>query len=55
LIKIAEEIQSIVVQIDLGVVLEPLVEKLQELRDALEAGLRRAEGAFNGMVRAIPV
>ena len=41
--------------VDLTVVLEPIVERLDELRDQLEAGLGRTEVAFDEMLAAIPL
>ena len=55
LLEVFEKIQKILLDIDIGVVLEPLAERLEKLRDELEAGLRRTEEAFNGMLKAIPV
>lgn len=51
---IFERIQEMLGQIDVGAVLGPLIAKLDELRNGLEAALRRTEGAFNGMLQAIP-
>ncbi len=55
LVAIFEDIQKLLAEIDVGVVLEPLAARLQQLRDALEEALTRTEGAFNGMLKAIPV
>jgi hypothetical protein len=50
-----KDIQGLLEGIDIGVVLQPLAEKLKQLRDALEQTLKRTESAFNDMIKAIPV
>jgi hypothetical protein len=50
-----EGIQKVLASIDIGVLLEPLSARLQQLRDELEEALRRTEAAFNAMLAAIPV
>lgn len=49
------EIQAVLEAIDLGKVLEPLVDRIDQLRDELERALRRTEAAFEEMVAAIPL
>jgi hypothetical protein len=53
--SIFEGIQNVLAAIDVGVVLQPLNERLQQLRDELEDALNRTGTAFNGMLAAIPV
>jgi hypothetical protein len=50
-----ENIQKVLEAVDIGVVLQPLADRLEQLRDELEEGLKRTETAFNGMLQAIPV
>jgi hypothetical protein len=50
-----EGIQKVLEAIDIGVILQPLTDRLNQLRDELVAGLKRTETAFNGMIAAIPV
>ncbi len=49
------EIEKILADVDVGVVLKPLTDRLDRLRDELEQGLDRTGTAFDGMLRAIPV
>lgn len=53
--SIFEGIQKVLAAIDVGVVLQPLNERLQQLHDELEDALNRTGTAFNGMLAAIPV
>ncbi len=53
--SVFKDIQEILEAIDLGVILQPLADRLKQLRDALEEALKRTEAAFNGMLAAIPV
>ena len=53
--EVVQNIQSILEDVDVGVVLQPIVNRLDQLRDELEEGLKRTETAFNGMLQAIPV
>jgi hypothetical protein len=55
ILEVFQAIQDIVKDVDLVIVLQPLTDRLQQLRDELEEGLRRTETAFDGMLRAIPV
>ena len=50
-----DEIDRILSEIDVGVLLAPILDRLQQIRDELEDGLRRTETAFNAMLAAIPV
>ncbi|HEY8227049.1 MAG TPA: hypothetical protein VIG25_17365 [Pyrinomonadaceae bacterium] len=50
-----EGIQKVLAAIDVGVVLQPLNERLQQLHDELEDALKRTGTAFNGMLAGIPV
>lgn len=50
-----DSINAILKDIDIGVLLVPLNERLQQLRDELAVCLKRTETAFNGMLAAIPV
>jgi hypothetical protein len=52
---VSKDIQGLLEGIDIGVVLQPLADKLKELRGALEQTLKRTESAFNDMIKAIPV
>lgn len=47
-------IQEILKKVDLRELLKPLVDRMQELRDALEQALTRTEHAFDEMIAAIP-
>jgi hypothetical protein len=49
------EIQAILEAIDLGEVLEPIVARLDALRDELRRSLNRTEAAFEEMIAAIPL
>jgi hypothetical protein len=53
--EVFKEIQVLLEAIDIGVILQPLADRLKQLRDELEAGLKRTETAFNGMLQALPV
>ena len=53
--SVFEEIQTILEAVDIGVILQPLAERLEQLRNELEEGLKRTETAFNGMLAAVPV
>jgi hypothetical protein len=50
-----ERVQKVLLQIDVGVVLQPIADRLQQLRDDLKKNLDRTEEAFKGMVTAIPL
>ncbi|MDR5748840.1 hypothetical protein QCE73_37305 [Caballeronia sp. LZ029] len=50
-----DDIQKLLLEIDLTEVLSPITDRLQDLRDKLEAALKKTEAAFNGMLQAIPV
>ncbi|CAB1073575.1 hypothetical protein JY97_13515 [Alkalispirochaeta odontotermitis] len=50
-----DNIRSVIEHIDVSIVLQPIVDRLDQLRDELENGLNRTETAFNGMIAAIPV
>ncbi len=48
------EIEGILAKVDLRTILKPLVDRLNELRDALQQALTRTEHAFDDMIAAIP-
>ena len=50
-----DRIDGILAQVDLTILLEPINDKLHELRDGLDAALDRTETAFDGMIAAIPL
>ncbi len=49
-----EDIQSVLEEIDIGIILQPLSERLEQLRDELDGELKRTETAFNDMLATIP-
>jgi len=53
--SIFDDIQNLLLEIDLTEVLPPITDRLQDLRDKLEAALRKTETAFNGMLNSVPV
>jgi hypothetical protein len=50
-----DRIEGILKQVDLTTLLEPINDKLHELRDDLDVALDRTETAFDGMIAAIPL
>jgi hypothetical protein len=50
-----DRIEAILKQVDLTTLLEPVNDKLHELRDDLDVALDRTETAFDGMISAIPL
>ncbi len=50
-----DRIEAILKEIDLTILLEPVNDKLHQLRDDLDVALDRTETAFDGMISAIPL